>query len=139
MHDNERNSDRELEKEISIEKCIEKSQRIIDKNGICLFLMDVAGSKRFTDRQELQNRLLSLTHELNNEFDQYFPENKLATCTRTEKGFSFFIGDGTWAGINNSEVISKIVDYSTNNYPDISFHYNVAVDGWDEEGTRVVK
>lgn len=127
------------EKGIDIEACIKKANEIIEQNGLCLFLMDVKGSKQIDNRQELNTNLESLIRELNTEFDRYFPENNLATSTRTEKGFPFLFGDGTWAAINSSEVVSQIIDYSAKNYPEINFYYNVAEDGYDNSGTRTVK
>jgi len=127
------------EKGISIEACIKKANELIEQNGLCLFLMDVKGSKQIDNRRELNTQLESLIQELNIEFDRYFPENNLATSTRTEKGFPFLFGDGAWAAINNSEVIPQIIDYSAKNYPEIDFYYNVAEDGYDNNGTKTVK
>lgn len=127
------------EKGISVEACIKRADEFIKKNGLCLFLMDLKGSKQFSNRQELNTQLGLLIQDLNTEFDEYFPENNLATSTRTEKGFPFLFGDGAWTAINNSEVIPKIIDYSSNNYPELNFYYNVAEDGYDEDGTRTVK
>lgn len=127
------------EKGMSIEACIKIANKLIEQNGLCLFLMDVKKSKQFSNRQELNTQLESLIQDLNTKFDEYFPENNLATPTRTEKGFPFLFGDGAWTAINDSEVIPKIIDYSSNNYPELNFYYNVAEDGYDENGTRTVK
>ena len=127
------------EKGISVEACIKRANELIEQNGLCLFLMDTKGSRQLANRQNLNEQLESLIEELNTEFGNYFPENNLATSTRTEKGFPFLFGDGAWAAINNSEVIPKIIDYSTNNYPELDFYYNVAEDGYDNYGTRTVK
>ena len=101
--------------------------------------MDTKRSRQFSNRQELNKQLKSLIQELNTEFDNYFPENSLATSTRIEKGFPFLFGDGAWAAINNSEVIPKIIDYSSNNYPELDFYYNIAKDGYDDSGIKTVK
>lgn len=127
------------EKGISIEACVEKAKPIIERNGSCLLLIDVKNSKQHLDRAELQKQLESLIQELNVDFDQYFPENNLATPTRTEKGFPFLFGDGAWTAINDSIVITQIADHLATNYPEIEFHFNVAEDGYDNSGTRTVK
>jgi len=127
------------EKGIPIEACIEKARQLIEQNGICLFIFDVKRSGSFSNRHALQISLESLLQGLNTEFDEFFPEHSIAVSTRTEKGFAHLLGDGSWAGINSSEVIPRIVSYSESHYPEISFHYNVAKDGYDEDGTRTLK
>jgi len=120
------------DKGMSIEDCVDKAKKYISENGLCLFMFDVQGSKKFEDRQELQTQLLNLLKELNSKFEKYFPENNLAVQSRQEKGFFNLLGDGTWAGINDSEVIPMIQEYIQTNYPNISFYYGVARDGYDE-------
>lgn len=127
------------EKGLSIEACIKKAEKLINKNGMCLFLLDVKGSKNYTPRQELQNRLEIIVQELNKEFDSYLPDNTLATITRKEKGFGSILGDAIWSGINDCNVIPKIANYLTQNYSDISFYLGVAKDGWDSEGLKLIK
>lgn len=126
-------------KGLSIEECVKRAEKFINKNGMCLFLLDVKGSKKFSNRQELQNRLKIIVQKLNEKFDEYFPENTLAVSFREEKGFGNILGDGMWAGINNSNAISKIVTYLNQNYSDISFYLGVAEDGYDDEGLKIIK
>ena len=128
----------EVKKGLTIGECTAKAETYISKNGVCLFLFDVKGSKQSPNREELQEQLFCLTNELNIEFDRYFPENNLATISRQEKGFYSLLGDGSWVGINNAEVIPMIVNYIQKSYPNISFYYDVAVDGYDE-ATKLVK
>lgn len=52
---------------------------------------------------------------------------------------SIFIRDGSWAGINNAEVIPKIIDYQRTEYFDVPLYWGVARDGYDARGTRIVK
>ena len=133
------NSVNNIEKSISkeekgktIEVCVSKANKYILENGMCLFIFDVQGSKKYIDRQELQTQLINIIKELNLEFDKYFPENNLATMSRQEKGFFNLLGDGSWAAINDSEVISMITKYLQDNYPNIQFYFDVARDGYDE-------
>jgi len=133
--------EKKLEKGISVSKCVDKAQKYIKDNGACLFLFDVKGSKNYLhkDRQQLQIKLTNLISSMNVEFDQYFPKNNLAVQTQEEKGFYCFLGDGSWVGINNSEVIPKMVKFMNEKLPDISFHFNVAKDGDDHEALKTVK
>lgn len=128
-----------IEKGISVSKCVDKAQKYIEDNGVCLFLFDVKGSKKYEDRQLLQSKLKDLISDMNIEFDQYFPKNNLATETREEKGFYGLLGDGSWVGINNSEVIPKMVEFMKEKLPGVSFHFNVAKDGHDHEALKTVK
>jgi|WetSurMetagenome_2_1015567.scaffolds.fasta_scaffold211033_2 hypothetical protein len=121
-----------VEKGISTEECLAKAKKYISENGICLFLFDVQDSAKFEDRQALQTQLFDLINELNLNFDKNFPENNLATQSRQEKGFSNLLGDGSWVAINDFKVILMIVEYIQNNYPNISFYYDVAKDGYDD-------
>ncbi|PKL31564.1 hypothetical protein CVV43_01690 [Candidatus Saccharibacteria bacterium HGW-Saccharibacteria-1] len=127
------------EKGATIEQCINKADKFIDKNGLCLFLFDVKGSKDYKPRQELQDRLNNLLAELNTEFDEYLPLNNLAVMIHEEKGFNTLLGDSSWAGINSSKAITEISDYISKNYADINFRYDVAEDGYDEENTKIAK
>lgn len=128
-----------IEKGISVSKCVDKAQKYIKDNGVCLFLFDVKGSKNYKDRQQLQIKLKDLISDMNIEFDQYFPKNNLAVQTREEKGFYGLLGDGSWVGISNSEVIPKMVEFMKEKLPDVSFHFNVAKDGRDHEALKTVK
>lgn len=125
-------------KGVDIKCCIEKANEYISKNGICLFLFDVVNSKDYVDRQNLQTRLENLITELNNDFAEFFPENNIANLVRQEKGFPFIFGDGSWAGINSSDAITKITQYMSEKYADISFNYDVAENGFDDDA-KIVK
>lgn len=135
------NIENKTKKGISVEECIKKADSLIKKNGACLFLFDVKGSKKYSneDRQKLQYLLKDIFTEMNIEFDKYFPQNNLAVETRKEKGFYGLLGDGSWVGINNSEVIPKMVDFIHQKCPNISFHFNVARDGYDQESMKTIK
>lgn len=117
----------------------QKADRFIKSNGICLFLFDVKDSKKYPDRQELQLQLFSLATDLNLEFDEYFPENDLMVINQKEKGFTTFIGDASWAAINNSEVITKVVNFMNEKLPSVKFHFNVARDGFDSPNLEIAK
>ncbi len=127
--------------ELTVEQCIKKADSLITKNGQCLFLLDVKNSRQGTveDRNNLQKRLTSLLGKLNNEFDQYFPINNLALITRQEKGYYSLLGDGSWVGIDNSEVIPKIVDYIHTTLPDVHFRFGIAKDGYDKEALKLIR
>jgi len=133
--------EKQFEKGISVSKCVDKANMYIKDNGACLFLFDVKGSKKYSleDRKQLQFKLKDLISDMNVEFDQYFPKNNLAVQTQEEKGFYRFLGDGSWVGINNSEVITKMVEFMKEKLPGVSFHFNVAKDGDDHEALKTVK
>ena len=80
-----------------------------------------------------------MMEDLNAKFSEYFPENSLATYTRREKGFEFLLGDGSWAGINSAEIIPKIIHYQEKNYQEIKLYWDVARDGFDKKGVKIVK
>ncbi len=122
----------------SIEDCVKEAEKIISKYGICLLLFDVKNSKGFDNGQRLQKQLESMIKDLNEKFSKYFPETDIATYVRKERGFMVLLGDGSWAGIDSSEAIKKIVEYQKENYPDIPLYWDVAKDGFDER-TKIVR
>jgi hypothetical protein len=126
-------------KGLTIDECLNKAEEYIKMYGMCLFLLDVKGSKSYRSRQKLQDVLTQIMNDLNKEFNEYFPENNLATVVRKEKGFFEWLGDGAWVGINNSIAIGKIKKFLDEKYPEVSFYWSVAKDGYDEEGIKVVK
>jgi len=128
------------EKGISVEKCILKAEKYIKEKGNCLFIYDVKNSKKYSlsDRQKLQEKLLIINNNLTNNFIQYFPENNLRTLVYKDIGPQL-IGDGSIVGINNADAIPKIIEYLKENCSEASFHYNVAKDGWDNEGMKTIK
>lgn len=129
------------EKGISVEQCVLKARKYINEQGVCLFAYDVKGSKSYSkeERQQLQKKLIETKNELMNKFGEYFPTNTLRCLVEEDTGPTIVGGDGCLIGINNAEVIPKITDYLKENCPEIFFHYNVAKDGWDEDGIRTVK
>lgn len=141
MKENFKNIENKPAKGISVEECVKKAESLIKKNGTCLFLFDVKGSKKYSieGRQKLQYQLIDMITGINTEFDEYFPQNNLALLVEEEKGFNSLLGDGSWVGINNSAVIPKITDYIKKNYSNIEFHFNVAKDGFDEKALKTVK
>lgn len=127
--------------ELTLDQCVKKAQGLIKKNGTCLFLFDVKNSKKYSieDRQKLQFQLKKMITDMNVEFDEYFPKNNLATKTREEKGFYNLIGDGSLVGINSSDVIPKMVEFIHQKLPSVSFHFNIARDGYDQKAMKTVK
>jgi len=126
-------------KGLSIEECIKRADELISKNGVCLLLWDVKGSRNFEDVNGLSIQLFKMMEDLNKKFSEYFPKNTLATRVREEKGFWGPLGDGAWAGINSSKIIPEIIEYQKQKYPLIPLYWGIAEDGWDEEGLKVVK
>ena len=104
-----------------------------------MFLFDVKNSKKHPNRQLLQEQLTQLITNLNSEFEQYLPENNLMVSIRSEKGFSYLFGDGSWAGINNSEAIIKIVDFVHQKMPSVEFYFDVAQHGFDSSNLKIIK
>ncbi|MDD4785103.1 MAG: hypothetical protein PHH12_01445 [Candidatus Shapirobacteria bacterium] len=141
MKEISKNIENNFKKGIPVYECVQKAESLIKKNGTCLFLFDVKNSKKYSteDRQKLQYQLKNMITEMNIEFDEYFPKNNLATETREEKGFYSLFGDSSWAGINNSEIIPKMVDFIYQKCPEFSFHFNIARDGYDQEAMKTVK
>lgn len=125
---------------LSVEQCVESADKLIAEYGECLFLVDIinATDNKKEMRTELYKMLKAFTEEVNELFSEYLPPNNLAVGTyRTETGFYYFLGDGTWAGINDSAVISKIIQFKNDFYPDLPLHYGVAKDGWAKEMSLV--
>lgn len=42
----EQSASKSPEKGVSVDACIERAKQLIDEYGICLFLIDIAGSKK---------------------------------------------------------------------------------------------
>ena len=82
-------------KGLSIEECIKRADELISKNGVCLLLWDVKGSRNFEDVNGLSIQLFKMMEDLNKKFSEYFPKNTLATMTREEVGFWGPLGDGS--------------------------------------------
>ena len=127
-----------LEKGVTLEKCIKKADKYIKSKGFCLFIFDIKDSKKYLNRQELQNQIFNLTAELNTEFDEYFQKNKYVNG-KEEKGFVTIIGDSSLACINNSEAITKISDYISQKMPSIQFYFDVARDAFDREALKLIR
>lgn len=135
----EKNVIEKPKKGVTVDECIKKADKFIKSKGICLFLFDVKDSRKYSNREELRNQLLSLRTELNSEFGDYFPENDLAVKYRMEKGFTYFYGDGSWVGINNSEAIIKITNYINQKMPSTKLYFDVARDGYDSPNIEIIK
>lgn len=125
-------------KGMSVDKCVEKAQGLIKKNGVCLLLFDVENSGKVKNRRRLNEILERMMADLNYKFYDYMPKHELATYQRREKGFQILLGDASWAGINSSEIIPEIIKYQREKYPQIPLHWGVAENGYDE-ATRIVK
>ena len=129
-------------KGMNLEECVSYADECISENGECLLLFDVDDFKRM-DSDNRYVILETMMEDFNQKFDEYFPVNNLATkdysTPREEKGFQVTLGDGSWAGINSSEVIPKIIEYQRENYPDISLSWGVARDGYDNERLKLVR
>lgn len=128
-----------MSKGMSIDECVKNAETFIQNNGICLLLFDVKGSSNYDNPTDLINRLYDMMKDLNKKFGKYFPEHKLAVSFRKEKGFKFLLGDASWTGINSADVIPEIISYQKNKYPDIDLYWGVAIDGYDEERTKIAK
>lgn len=126
------------EKGLSINDCVKKADKYIKKNGVCLLLLDVKGSSKYKNPDELTANMMKMVKELNAKFEQYLPENYLTARYREKNGFSITHGDAIWAEINNSEVIMETKKYLDENYSQIAFYWGIAKDGWDKEGLSVI-
>lgn len=135
----ERTVNEKPKKGVSVEECIRKADKFIKSNGSCLFLFDVKDSKIHPNRQQLQEQLIELMATLNSEFEHYLPKNNLMVSDIPEKGFSKLLGDASWAEINNSEAIVKIVDFIHQKMPSVEFHFDVAQHGFDTPNLKIIK
>jgi hypothetical protein len=135
----ERSDNENPKKGVSVDECIKKADKYISTNGSCLFLFDIKDSKKHPNRQQLQEDLLNLMTSLNSEFEQFLPENNLMVSVRTEKGFSNLLGDASWACINNSGVILKIVDFIHQKMPSVQFYFDIAQHGLDSQNLKIIK
>ncbi len=97
-------------------------------------VFDVRESGKFPDLHKLHIQLENMTKALNRKFSKYFPENDLSVKGRFEKGFSpLHLGDCSWAGINNAEIVLEIIKYQQEKYPSIPLWWIVAKDGYTEK------
>lgn len=129
-------------KGMSIDECVSKAQEYISINGQCLLLFDMIGSKKYDSyetRNPLQKRLIAMTKDITEKFSDNFPLSNINCLVRYEKGFEFLLGDGSWAAIDDASVIPKIAEYQKEKYPDIPLRWGVAIDGFHEEGIKIVK
>jgi len=126
-------------KGLSLEECVEKARKFIFKYGSYLLLFDVKNSRKFEDRQKLNGDLVKMMKDLNEKFGEYLPENNLAVPSRKEKGFEVLLGDGSRAGINSPAIAEEIINYQKREYPEIPLYWEIAKDGYDEEGTKIVR
>jgi hypothetical protein len=128
-----------MAKGVSIEECVRKARKYIKEQGICLLLFDVKDSRKYKNRESLRKLLCEMTERLNYKFAKYFPENDLRCANKKEKGFEFLFSDSSLAGINSAEIIPEIVNYQKREYSEVTLHWNVAKDGWDDEGIEIIK
>ena len=126
-------------KGMSIDECVELADNFIRNQGMCLLCFDVKNSRGFKDSKELVKRLNHMMNDINQNFANYFPEQCLANYVRVEKGFQTLLGDGSWAGINSSEIIPKIIEYQKNKYSNIPLYWGVARDGFDCERIKLLR
>ena len=111
-------------------QCVDKATAILSESSMCLFLIDGID---FTGANNNQIALLhDFTEEANDYFANEFPKNQLAVINRNEKGFQFFIGDASWAGISDPETITRIIAFKDAKYPELSLHYGVTADAWSD-------
>lgn len=125
---------------LTVDQCVEKARALIAENGICLFIIDGEhfSSPIAEEHQSKFQLLFKFIDEINAAFKEDFPENQLAAFGRTEKGFQFFLGDASWAGITDAEVIRKIARIKDDEYPELELHYGVAADAWSD-GIELIK
>lgn len=124
---------------LSIPECVARADELIEKNGICLMLMDIIGSREFFYDPQFRRDFSVLTSDLSYLFEEYLPEHNLVVAGRLEKGFNIILGDGVTAGINSSAVIPLAAEYAETFYPHIPFRYGVAEDGWDKQNIALLK
>ena len=127
-----------VKKGMSLVECVKYADEFISENGECLLLFDVNGFRKM-NIPECYVEMERMMKDFNDRFSEYFPENRLATPTRKEKGFEILVGDSSWAGINSSEVIPKIIEYQRRIYSNIPLYWGVAKDGFDNERLKLVR
>jgi len=128
-----------MKKGMTLDECLIKAEKFISENEKCLLLFDVVNSKTSSNRNQLNKDLQIMMSDLNQKFENYFPEHDLAVYNRTEKGFTYLLGDGSWTGINSVEIIPKIIEYQKINFPFILLYWSVAKNGYDEENLKIVR
>ena len=124
---------------LTIDQCVARAEAYIQQNGACLMLMDVIGSRQFMDDERRNQDFVAMIHQLNQQFDEYLPENNLTAIDRTEKGFHIIMGDAVTGGISDSRVIPAVAEFAETNYPHIPLRYGIAKDGYDNEGIALIK
>jgi len=123
---------------MSVDECVQNAEVFIQSQGTCLLLFDVKGSKDF-NTNNLMSKLSFMMKDLNQRFEEYFPEHELAAYSRKEKGFQFLLGDGSWTGINSAEIIPEVIRYQRKKYSDIPLYWGVARDGYDRDGMKIIQ
>jgi hypothetical protein len=126
-------------KGMDLEECMDRATRFIGRNGMCLFLMDIVDSRLYPDQTKLFRDFDQLLIDLDAEFREYLPQNNLAVRARADQGFNVFWGDGAGGGINDASAIPRIMEFASENYPEIKLRYAVAEDGYDREGVKLIK
>ena len=133
---------REVAKEraaLSIPECIARADELIEKNSMCLMLMDIIGSKKFYNDSQFRRDFFVLTSDLSYLFEEYLPEHNLVVTDKVERGFNIILGDDVIAAINDSAVIPLVAEYTETFYPRITFRYGIAKDGWDRKNIALLR
>jgi hypothetical protein len=125
---------------LTVEQCLAKARELIAVNGSCLFLIDGKGFSKRQDSDQTNpfDALISFTRSVTEELAEELPVNELAVTNRVEKGFQYFLGDASWAGIADPETIVRIVAFKERHYPELELYYGVAADAWSA-GIELVK
>ncbi len=126
---------------LTLDECLEKAARLIEENGICMFIVDIKGSTNYGTESNVDyfKELFRFTKEVSEKYDSLFPVNHLSIGpSRTEKGFEYGLGDARWAGVDSIETIKLIHEYKEKNFPNLPLYYGVAADGWSE-GIELIK
>jgi hypothetical protein len=126
-------------KGMNLEECVRRADRFLALNGVYLLVMDIVGSRDYPDRAKLFADYCQLLTDLNNEFQDYLPTNSLTSRDRIEQGFNPITGDGATAGVNDSSVIEKVMEFAKEHPTAIPLRYAVAEDGYDYEGIRLLR
>jgi hypothetical protein len=126
--------------ELPVDGCVQKAEELIKKNGVCLFLFDMRGSRDYPNekRRELQVQFIDLRDELQTKFGEYFPRHNLSGWLLGETQGVQIIGDGASVGIDNSQIIPEMVNL-INQRVLTSFRFNIAEDCYDEKNMKTVK
>jgi|TARA_B100002003_G_C14135459_1_gene546051 hypothetical protein len=122
----------------TLEQCVEKAEKYISQNGVCVLVYDVKNSSSKDDLQSIYITLDKINEDLNVRFAKFIPNEPFGYDCQGH-GFQSYMGDSAFSAVNSTSGIKEIIEYTHQSYPDIEFHWEIAKDYWDKKAIRMLK